>query len=114
MARRVATPSKRALPTGTVTFMFTDIEGSTRHLARLGSEYRGILEAHNEILRAAIESHDGVVVSTDGDAFFAAFPMAPAAVDSAAAVQRSIAGRLSAAGTTVRVRMGPLRPPVSR
>ena len=65
--------SSQTLPTGTVTFLFTDIEGSTRLVLRLGAEYREVLETHDRILRDAIEANGGVVVNTEGDAFFAVF-----------------------------------------
>jgi class 3 adenylate cyclase len=70
-----STPHAR-LPTGTVTFLFTDIEGSTRLLSALGDRYAALLDAHSEILRAAIGAHAGTGVSTEGDAFFAVFPSA--------------------------------------
>jgi len=61
------------LPTGTVTFVFTDIEGSTRLLRTLGNHYRDALEDQRTILRDAFTSHGGVEVDTQGDAFFVAF-----------------------------------------
>ncbi len=64
------------LPTGTVTFLFSDIEGSTRLLAALGDRCPPVLEAHSEIMRGAISAHEGTVVSTEGDSFFAVFPSA--------------------------------------
>ena len=70
-----------ALPTGTVTFLFTDIEGSTRLLQELGaSAYADALAEHRRVLREAFLRHDGVEVDTQGDAFFVAFPTAPGAV----------------------------------
>ena len=67
------------LPTGTVTFLFTDIEGSTPLLERLGERYRDVQERHNAIVRAAIGEGDGREMSTEGDSFFAVFatPAAP-------------------------------------
>ncbi len=63
------------LPTGTVTFLFTDVEGSTRLLEEIGDEaYEEALSVHRQIVRAACERHDGVEVDTQGDAFFFAFP----------------------------------------
>jgi predicted ATPase/class 3 adenylate cyclase len=77
----------RDLPTGTITFMFTDIEGSTRLLEALGQDAFGrSLEAHHEILRRAV-ANGGVVVRTIGDAFFVVFTDAPAAVAAAATAQ---------------------------
>jgi predicted ATPase/class 3 adenylate cyclase len=83
----------RALPTGTVTFLFTDAEGSTRLLAELGAEsYADALAAHREALRQAVERHAGVEVDAQGDSFFAAFPDAGEAVAAAADGQRALAG----------------------
>jgi class 3 adenylate cyclase len=61
------------LPTGTVTFLFTDIEGSTRLLDSLGDRYPGVLEAHQRILREAFAARGGIDVSTEGDSFFVVF-----------------------------------------
>ena len=64
----------RELPTGTVTFLFTDVEGSTRLLDELGAErYAAALAEHRRALRAAFAAHGGVEVDTQGDSFFAAF-----------------------------------------
>ncbi|HLJ81777.1 MAG TPA: adenylate/guanylate cyclase domain-containing protein [Ktedonobacterales bacterium] len=71
------------LPTGTVTFLFSDIEGSTRLLQQLGSHYAEVLAAHQGLVRAAFAAHDGQEVDTQGDSFFAAFPTAPAALAAA-------------------------------
>lgn len=60
----------RDLPTGTVTFLFTDMEGSTRLLERLGERYQQVQRHHNSILRATIAEGDGCEVSTEGDSFF--------------------------------------------
>jgi len=81
------------LPVGTVTFLFTDIEGSTRLLQRLGAaEYRAVFEDHARLMRAAIAMGEGVEVSTEGDAFFAVFPSTLQAVAAAVQAQRSLAG----------------------
>ena len=61
------------LPTGTVTFLFTDVEGSTRLLQDLGDRYGAVRDEHAAILRRAIRDGGGVQVSTEGDSFFAAF-----------------------------------------
>jgi predicted ATPase len=90
----------RRLPTGTVTFLFTDIEGSTRLLHELGERYADVLAEHRRLLREAFERHDGVEVDTQGDAFFVAFSRATDAVTSAAEAQRALATG------PVRVRMG--------
>ena len=94
------------LPTGTVTFLFTDIEGSTKLVHRLGSEFRGVLEEHHRILREAIRGAGGVDRATEGDAFFAVFPTADAGVSAAVAAQRTLATHAWPAGVGVRVRMG--------
>ena len=73
----------RALPTGTVTFLFTDIEGSTRLLHERGEEYADLLAEHRRALRAVFARHDGVEVDTQGDAFFVAFARADDAVAAA-------------------------------
>jgi predicted ATPase len=74
----------RNLPLGTVTFVFTDIEGSTRLLHELGADdYAAALAEHRRVLRDAFERHDGVEVDTQGDAFFVAFPTAPGALAAA-------------------------------
>ena len=81
----------RELPTGTVTFLFTDIEGSTRLLHDLGPEgYAAALAEHRRVLREAFAAHSGVEVDTQGDAFFVAFPTAPAALAAAADAQASL------------------------
>ena len=58
------------LPGGTVTFLFTDIEGSTRLLRRIGDRYAGVLERHRELLRGAMASHGGAEVDCEGDGLF--------------------------------------------
>src|SRR6266498_1605431 len=63
----------RDLPSGTVTFLFTDIEGSTRLLSELGEEYADALAEHRRVLREAFQRRGGVEVDTQGDAFFVAF-----------------------------------------
>ena len=71
------------LPTGTVTFLFTDIEGSTRLLQELGDRYAAVRDEHAAIVRHAIEAGGGVEVSTEGDSFFVAFPSPVGAVRAA-------------------------------
>ena len=73
-------PVPSDLPSGTVTFLFTDIEGSTRLLERLGSEYEGVLSHHRRLIRAAVAAHDGIEVDTQGDAFLCVFQRAADAV----------------------------------
>src|SRR5881392_1524537 len=89
----------RELPTGTVTFLFTDIEGSTRLLHKLGDAYADALAEHRRIVRDAFERHGGVEVDTQGDAFFVAFARAADALAAAAEAQAALNG-------PVRVRMG--------
>ena len=67
----------RQLPTGTVTFLFTDIEGSTLLLQELGDGYAEVLAEHHRVLRAVFERHDGLEVNTQGDGFFVVFARAP-------------------------------------
>ncbi len=88
------------LPSGTVTLLFTDIEGSTRLLHELGDRYVDVLAEHRRTLRDAIAEHHGVEVDNQGDAFFIAFKSAPDAVAAAHGAQRALAG------SPVRVRMG--------
>ena len=92
---------RRDLPSGTVTFLFTDVEGSTRLLHSLGTEgYADVLAEHRRVIREAFARHDGVEVDTQGDAFFVAFPTAPGAL----AAAREMLGGLESG--PIRVRMG--------
>src|SRR5213080_4339500 len=94
-------PVGRDLPSGTVTFLFTDVEGSTKLLHDLGeAAYAAALAEHRRILREAFGAHSGVEVDTQGDAFFVAFPTAPGALAAAAA---ALAGLSTG---PIRVRMG--------
>jgi predicted ATPase len=88
------------LPTGTVTFLFTDIEGSTRLLHELGERYAEVLAEHRHVLREAFARRDGVEVDTQGDAFFVAFARASDAVAAASEAQAALGDG------PVRVRMG--------
>jgi predicted ATPase/class 3 adenylate cyclase len=96
------------LPTGpAVTFLFTDIEGSTRLERAVGSaDWAGLVARHDALLRAAIEGNGGAVVKTEGDAFFAAFDRPDAAAEGAVAAQRAIAAADWPASARPRVRMG--------
>jgi len=94
------------LPTGTVTFLFTDIEGSTQLLRNLGDGYASVWKQHQSIIREALAAAGGAEVGTEGDSFFAAFSSAPGAVRAAVAAQRDLATHAWPAGSTVRVRMG--------
>jgi predicted ATPase/class 3 adenylate cyclase len=94
------------LPTGTVTFLFTDIEGSTGLLQTLGTRYAAVLDEHAAIVRRAVSDDGGVEVSTHGDAIFVAFRSPLAAVRAAAAAQRGLAAHDWSPGPPLRVRMG--------
>ena len=96
----------RELPTGTVTLLFTDIEGSTRLLQQLGNHYDGVLTECRQLLRAAFHQWKGHEVDTQGDAFFVAFPRATDAVSAAVDMQRALAAYVWPEGVTVRVRIG--------
>jgi DNA-binding SARP family transcriptional activator/class 3 adenylate cyclase len=93
-------------PSGTVTFLFTDIEGSTRLVRRLRDEYAGLLATHHRLLRDAIARFGGHEVDTQGDAFFVAFRRARDAIKAAADAQRAFAAEAWPAGGEVKVRMG--------
>ena len=94
------------LPSGTVTFLFSDIEGSTRLLQQLGERWGELIAAHNALLRDAFTDAGGREVDRQGDAFFAVFPRARNALAAAATIQRELAGREWPDGVDVRVRMG--------
>ncbi|MCA1705881.1 MAG: adenylate/guanylate cyclase domain-containing protein [Actinobacteria bacterium] len=94
------------LPTGTVTFLFTDIEGSTRLLHSLGPSYEDALATHRRLLRDAFSGHAGVEVDTQGDALFYAFARAHDALAGAIKGQRALASHPWPEGAGLRVRMG--------
>src|SRR5262245_1208383 len=94
------------LPTGTVTFLFTDIEGSTGLLQALGARYPAVLGEHAAIIRRAVAGGGGVEVSTHGDALFAVFRSPAGAVRAAVAAQRALAAHDWSPDPPVRVRMG--------
>src|SRR6516164_242556 len=95
-----------ALPTGTVTFLFTDIEGSTRLLQQLGDRYADVIAQHHRLLRAAFNNGGGQEIRVQGDAFFVAFPRARDAIMAAVAAQRAILAHPWPDGILLRVRMG--------
>ncbi len=96
-----------ALPSGTVTFLFTDIEGSTDLLKRLGRDrYEIVLSEHSRILREAVADHDGRVVDTQGDSLFCVFRSAHDAVSATIESQHALAGHAWPDDVRVRVRMG--------
>src|SRR4051794_20718293 len=95
------------LPTGTITFLFTDIEGSTRLAQRLDpSAYRDVLEAHHRILREAFNAHGAIERGTQGDSFLVVFHDAPSALAAAVEAQRGIAAATWPHGVAIKVRMG--------
>jgi alpha-glucoside transport system substrate-binding protein len=94
------------LPTGTVTFLFTDIEGSTRLVKRLGAGYEEVLAQHQRLLRSCFTARRGREIDTQGDSFFVAFARAGDAIECAIDAQRALEGHDWPEGAHVRVRMG--------
>ena len=98
--------TRAPLPSGTVTFLFTDVEGSTRLVAEIGDDaYRGLLDAARQLIAGPVTAEAGVVFGAEGDAQFAAFGSAVDGIRAAAAAQRAIAAH-PWPGTPLRVRMG--------
>jgi WD40 repeat protein/class 3 adenylate cyclase len=98
-------PGTAEMPTGTVTFLFTDIEGSTRLWEQQPRAMQAAVAHHDILLREAIEQHGGYVFKTVGDAFCAAFPTAPQALDAAIAAQRAILSADWESAGPIKVRM---------
>jgi class 3 adenylate cyclase len=96
----------RDLPRGTVTFLFTDIEGSTELLRSLGTRYGEVRTEHGRLIEDACTANSGHVIDTQGDAYFAAFDRAADAVSAAVAVQRTLDAADWPEGLQLRVRMG--------
>ena len=96
----------RNLPTGTITLLFTDIEGSTQLLQQLGADYAEVLMQCRRLLRVAFQMYLGHEVDTQGDAFFISFTRASDAIGAAVTAQRSVAAHPWPHGVEVRVRMG--------
>jgi len=94
------------LPSGTVTFLFTDLKGSTRLWEDHPEAMKGALARHDELIRDAIEKHGGYVVKTTGDGFHAAFATAHDAVSAAVDAQRALGAEPWKATGALRVRMG--------
>lgn len=94
------------LPSGTVTFVFSDVEGSTGLLKRLGERYGELIAEHRRMVRESFSVHGGVEIDVQGDAFFFAFARARDAVGAAVAAQRAHAEHAWPDGENVRVRMG--------
>ena len=95
-----------ALPSGTVTFVFSDLEGSTGLLKRLGERYADVIAEHRRLVREHFGARDGVEIDTQGDSFFYAFARARDAVAAAVDVQRAHTEHAWPAGERVRVRIG--------
>src|SRR5512135_998221 len=89
---------------GTLTFLFSDIEGSTRLLQQLGDGYAAVLTAQQQILREAFEAHHGRIVDSQGDSFFVVFARAGDAVSAAVEAQRALAAYRWPDDVAVRVR----------
>jgi len=94
------------LPTGTVTFLFSDIEGSTELLRRLRDGYAEVMADHERLLRSAFQDCGGHEINTQGDSFFIAFRKPKDAVAAAVRAQRALARHPWPEGTVMRVRIG--------
>ena len=105
-AHRSREPRPPEAPSGTVAFLFTDIEGSTRLARSLADAYESLLERHRSILRQAFTRHGGFEVGTEGDSFFVAFGSPLHALRAAAEVQRALTAAEWPPGADLRVRMG--------
>jgi YVTN family beta-propeller protein len=97
---------RRAVPTGTVTFVFTDIEGAPGLMELLKDDYGELLDEHNRLVRGVLYEHGGLEIANQGDAFFIAFRRARDAVTAAIAAQRSVLGARWPQGASVRIRIG--------
>jgi class 3 adenylate cyclase len=93
------------LPTGVVTFLFSDIEGSTRLLQALGDRFPALLEQQARVMRSAIAAGDGIEVGTEGDSFFAVFSAPGGAIKAAVAAQRGLADAAWPTDVSVKVRI---------
>jgi predicted ATPase/class 3 adenylate cyclase len=100
-AERLSAPA-----TGTSTFLFTDIEGSTRLIQATGDGYAALLDEHRSLITEAVEAHGGRVFGSEGDALFSAFPSATGALGAAANAQRGLAAHEWPDGAEIRVRIG--------
>src|SRR5690349_12287171 len=99
-------PRPEGPPTGTVTFFFSDVEGSTKLVERFGNAWPELLERHRRAMRAAFEAHGGWEHGTEGDSFFTVFTSAAAAVAAAAEAQRALAAVDWPPDGRIRVRIG--------
>ena len=103
----VASCPRKLASTETLTLLFTDVEGSTRLLRRLGDEqYAKTMKLHNELVRSALAAHEGREVGTEGDSLFAVFPSAHACLEAAVEIQRALGAEHWPSGEELRVRMG--------
>jgi class 3 adenylate cyclase len=105
-AQAADSAAKRGLPTGTVTLLLTDIEGSTTLLRELGDDYGQLLDDHRDIIRAAVRKGHGHEVDARADEFFAVFERPAAALQTAIAIQRGLRDRLWPKSVQLRVRAG--------
>jgi len=97
----------KPLPAGTLTFVFTDIEGSTRLVQELGeARFGAMLEDHGRLVGGAFDAEGGHRVRMEGDSFFYVFDRATSALAAVAAAQRALAGHAFPDGAAIRVRMG--------
>ena len=94
------------MPSGAVTFLFTDIEGSTRLVKQLRERYAAVLADHRQLLRDAFDAHDGYEVDTQGDSFFVAFSSAREALLAAVEGQLALLTHSWPEGVEIKVRMG--------
>jgi WD40 repeat protein/class 3 adenylate cyclase len=97
---------RQQIPSGTVTFLFTDIQGSTQLLSQLGDRYATLLDEHHQLMRATFNQWNGQEIDTQGDAFFVSFPRATQAVSAVVEIQRALAQLQWPDDVEVRVRMG--------
>jgi len=104
--RKARGANVRALPRGTVTFLLTDIEGSTRLLERLGDEYTGLLREVRNVIRTSVRASSGHEVDARADEFFAVFRRSTHALDAALAIQRALQEKTWPQKADVRVRIG--------
>ena len=106
MAEQPGSPGAASELGGTVAFLFSDLEGSTELLRRLGGEYAALIEAHHALLRVAFEDHGGRVVDSQADSFFVVFPGVGDAAAAAKGALHSLAQHEWPDGADVRVRIG--------
>jgi class 3 adenylate cyclase len=104
--RKASGEKVRSLPRGTVTFLLTDIEGSTRLLERLGDDYTGLLRDVRTVIRTSVRASNGHEVDARADEFFAVFRRSTHALDAALAIQRALRAKTWPQEAEVRVRIG--------